>query len=236
MSRPLLTLGCKIWSQTHLIYMPFPILIGWLFYKPSIYHWISHNLFVCVFFFSNFISWSAKVKADCGLVQCWSWVSMHGFNWNRACYHSFLVILAFHSFFDEQKMGRGAINMAILSGRDHNSTLPVGFRALLGYRGTTVSHSFSTSRGTLVNFEYPSESIFKFEPWTSHSMHLIHHPRPLDHSLVILVDWQSRGFKSTTTANYPLSLQVKNIYTLYIIHYFLLFFLLHMLICTYPSQ
>ena len=56
------------------------------------------------------------------------------------------------------------------------------------------------------------------------------HPIPLDHSLVILVDWQSIGFKSTTTANYPLSLQVKNIYTLYI------FFLLHMFICTYRSQ
>ena len=145
---------------------------------------------------------------------------MHGLNWNRVCYLSFLVILAFHSFFDEQKMGRGATNVAILPRHDHNSTLPVGSGALLGYRGTTLSHNLWVLRGTLVNFELlsnSSESISRFEPWTSHLVHLIHHPRPLDHSLVILVDWQSRGFKSTTTANYLLSLQVKNIYTVYII-------------------
>ena len=43
--------------------------------------------------------------------------------------------------------------MVILSKRDYNSTLSIGFRALLGYMETTVSHNFLASRGILASLE-----------------------------------------------------------------------------------
>ena len=53
----------------------------------------------------------------------------------------------FFFFFDEQKKKVGKTNVAILSGRDHSSTLPAESGALLGCKGTTVSHSFPAPRG-----------------------------------------------------------------------------------------
>ena len=60
-------------------------------------------------------------------------------------------------FFNERKMGRGTINVAILFGHDYNSTLPVRSKALLECRRTTVSHSFPTLQETLVNLELLGE-------------------------------------------------------------------------------
>ena len=51
------------------------------------------------------------------------------------------------------KKRKGASNVAILPKCDHSTTLLIGYRALLGYRKTTVSYSFSDPRGTLVNLE-----------------------------------------------------------------------------------
>ena len=52
-----------------------------------------------------------------------------------------------------KKKGIGATNVVILSKRDYSSTLSIGFRALLGYMETTVSHNFLASRGILASLE-----------------------------------------------------------------------------------
>jgi len=48
--------------------------------------------------------------------------------------------------------------VAILPVRDHNSIPPVGFEALLGCKGATVSYNFPTAQGTLVNLELLKEA------------------------------------------------------------------------------
>ena len=48
--------------------------------------------------------------------------------------------------------------MTILFGRDYSSILPAWSRALLGCRGTMVSHNFPAPRETLVNLELLREA------------------------------------------------------------------------------
>jgi len=54
-------------------------------------------------------------------------------------------------------MGKGAINVIVLPSCDHNSTLPVESRALLGCRETTMSYGFPASQETQVNLELMRE-------------------------------------------------------------------------------
>ena len=89
-------------------------------------------------------------------------------------------------------MGRGSTNVEILPGHDHSRILPAGSEALLGCKGTMVSHNFPSPRGTLANLGLlRNASIFGLELGTSHSAHaLVHHPRPLDHTTSMVIGVQ----------------------------------------------